>query len=65
MVGSTVSHHWLVRDMFHFENMGFAHTVGEMKYLTCADCEAEVLGVQMLTEPGKLIYVSCHKVTYV
>lgn len=50
--------------MFHFENMGFAHTVGDLKYLTCADCEREVLGVQLLSAPGKPIYLACARVKY-
>jgi guanine nucleotide exchange factor len=54
----------MVRDMFDFENIAFAHTVGDFKYLTCADCEREVLGVQLLTAPGKPIYLCCSRVKY-
>ena len=31
-------------DMFDFENIGFSHTVGDTKYLVCADCEQGPVG---------------------
>lgn len=30
---------WLIDDMFTFENIGFSNTVGDFKYLICADCD--------------------------
>lgn len=35
---------WLVTDMLMFENIGFSNTVGNTKYLACADCEAGPIG---------------------
>jgi len=35
---------WVVADMFDFENIGFSHTVGDTKYLVCADCEQGPVG---------------------
>ena len=42
----TIVHFWLVPDMFLFENIGFSHEQGELKYLVCADCEIGPLGFQ-------------------
>ncbi|KAK4299373.1 hypothetical protein Pmani_028348 [Petrolisthes manimaculis] len=39
-----VSEWWTVEDMFTFDNIGFSHTVGSVKYLVCADCEHGPLG---------------------
>eukprot|EP01137_Pigoraptor_chileana_P028289 Opistho-2@909 len=36
---------WHVTNMFDFENMGFSHTVGTLKYLACADCDVGPLGL--------------------
>lgn len=33
-----------VENMYTFENIGFTHTVGTSKYLSCADCDAGPLG---------------------
>jgi hypothetical protein len=30
--------------MFQFENVGFSKTVGNYKYLVCADCEIGPIG---------------------
>jgi hypothetical protein len=50
--------------MFHFENIGFSHTKDGVKYLTCAMCEKEVLGVQFLEEEGKPMFVACARLKY-
>jgi len=42
--GETLNEHWLVNDMFTFENVGFSNTVGTVKYLICADCEIGPIG---------------------
>lgn len=50
---------WKVGDIFDFHNVGFTRTQQakpNTKYLTCADCEQGVLGIQ--TGP-KSIYL-CH-----
>lgn len=40
----TISLFWVVNDMYTFENVGFSNTVGNTKYLICADCEAGPIG---------------------
>lgn len=40
----TISDYWLVEDMYTFENIGVSHTVGNVKYLACADCERGPVG---------------------
>ncbi|KAK4023818.1 Guanine nucleotide exchange factor MSS4 [Daphnia magna] len=35
---------WMIPDMFQFENVGFSKTVGNFKYLVCADCEIGPIG---------------------
>lgn len=42
--GETLQDHWVVNDMFMFENVGFSNTVGTIKYLICADCEIGPIG---------------------
>ena len=42
--GETLSDHWVVGDMYTFDNVGFTNTVGTMKYLICADCEVGPIG---------------------
>lgn len=51
---------WMVSDMFHFENVGFSKTVGNFKYLTCADCELGPIGWHVLDT--KLNYVAIQRV---
>ena len=46
--------------MFHFENAGFSNTVGEYKYLTCADCEMGPIGWHCLRT--KLSYIADQRV---
>jgi hypothetical protein len=56
---------WHLESMFEFENIGFTHTLQNVnsKYLTCADCEVEVVGYQPLDE-GDHFYVTSHRVKY-
>ncbi|XP_019870349.1 guanine nucleotide exchange factor MSS4 homolog [Aethina tumida] len=35
---------WSVDDVYKFENLAFSNTVGNNKYLICADCEAGPIG---------------------
>lgn len=42
--GETLKSHWLVDDMYTFENVGFSNTVNGIKYLICADCEIGPVG---------------------
>lgn len=39
-----VSLFWKVNDMFTFQNVGFTNTVGDNKFLACADCDAGPIG---------------------
>ncbi|KAJ2380654.1 hypothetical protein GGI23_007751 [Coemansia sp. RSA 2559] len=36
--------YWMLTDMMDFENVGFSHAVGTVKYLSCADCDLAPLG---------------------
>jgi len=56
---------WQIVDMFHFENIGFLRATTDypnFKFLTCAGCEREVLGVQELDT--KNIFLATSKVKY-
>lgn len=57
-----LSRFWIVNDMYTFENVGFSHTVGNNKYLTCADCEAGPIGYHDIS--SKVSYVSFSRVEY-
>ncbi|XP_061688265.1 guanine nucleotide exchange factor MSS4 [Syngnathoides biaculeatus] len=46
----TLTSHWLVGDMFDFENVGFTNDVGRIKYLICADCEIGPIGWHSLDD---------------
>ena len=54
---------WVLDSMWKFENISFSTTVGVNKYLTCADCEHEVVGVQRLDETNRF-YVAYSLVSY-
>ncbi|GJQ76442.1 hypothetical protein Trydic_g2155 [Trypoxylus dichotomus] len=54
----TVSIFWIVNDMFTFQNVGFSHTMGNKKYLTCADCEAGPIGYHDLSENKSYVALS-------
>ncbi|KAI9218060.1 Mss4-like protein [Blastocladiella britannica] len=46
-----------VRDMMHFENIGFSKTVADgLKFLSCADCDLGPLGFQQI---GPNVYGGC------
>lgn len=49
-----------VDDIFTFENMGFSKTVGDQKYLACAECELGPLGFHDLVT--KKSYLSVDRV---
>lgn len=40
--------------MMDFENIGFTHSKDTLKFLTCADCEIEVVGYQDLSNPREM-----------
>lgn len=58
----TLNHFWLVPDMYMFENVGFSHTVGNVKYLTCADCEVGPIG--WYDQDTKNCHVALNRVKY-
>ncbi|PRP87009.1 hypothetical protein PROFUN_04991 [Planoprotostelium fungivorum] len=60
-------HFWFVKDMFTFENIGFTRNVDtSYKYLTCADCEQDVVGIQFLEGPDTDgMYLAASRVRYV
>ncbi|KAF2077929.1 hypothetical protein CYY_000730 [Polysphondylium violaceum] len=54
---------WFLADMFHFENVAFTKDVNAThKYLTCADCEAEIIGIHYID--SKENYVAHDRVVY-
>ncbi|NXF34256.1 MSS4 factor, partial [Nyctibius bracteatus] len=55
--------HWLVRDMFSFENVGFTRDVGNVKFLVCADCEAGPIGWHCLDDKDSF-YVALDRVAH-
>ncbi|NXL68830.1 MSS4 factor, partial [Chordeiles acutipennis] len=61
--GELVREHWLVRDMFSFENVGFTRDVGNVKFLVCADCEAGPIGWHSLDDKSSF-YVALERVTH-
>ena len=55
--------------MFDFENVAFTKSlqVDKHKYLTCADCQCEIIGINHLPgyEPDpNVMYVSVSRVAY-
>ncbi|XP_015254934.1 PREDICTED: guanine nucleotide exchange factor MSS4 [Cyprinodon variegatus] len=61
--GDTLTAHWLVDDMFGFENVGFTKDVGRIKYLICADCEIGPIGWHCLDDKKKY-YVALDRVNH-
>ncbi|XP_053722979.1 guanine nucleotide exchange factor MSS4 [Synchiropus splendidus] len=59
----TLTAHWLVEDMFTFENVGFTKGVGNIKYLICADCEIGPIGWHCLDDKNSY-YVSLERVDH-
>ncbi|XP_027521543.1 guanine nucleotide exchange factor MSS4 [Corapipo altera] len=59
--GDVLREHWLVRDMFSFENVGFTRDVGNVKFLVCADCEAGPIGWHCLDDKDSF-YVALERV---
>ncbi|KAJ7999912.1 hypothetical protein DPEC_G00199330 [Dallia pectoralis] len=61
--GDTLTSHWLVDDMYTFENVGFTKDVGRIKYLICADCEIGPIGWHCLDDI-KSFYVALERVNH-
>uniref|UniRef100_A0A1B0CDC8 Guanine nucleotide exchange factor n=1 Tax=Lutzomyia longipalpis TaxID=7200 RepID=A0A1B0CDC8_LUTLO len=63
VVAEELADFWKVDDMLTFENIGFSHTVKEIKYLVCADCEMGPVGYHDI--PSKKSYVALSRVKHV
>ncbi|XP_019401851.1 PREDICTED: guanine nucleotide exchange factor MSS4 [Crocodylus porosus] len=61
--GDVLQDHWLVDDMFSFENIGFTKDVGNIKFLICADCEIGPIGWHCLDDK-KSFYVALDRVSH-
>lgn len=61
--GDVLQDHWLVDDMFSFENVGFTKDVGNIKFLVCADCEVGPIGWHCLDDK-KSFYVALDRVSH-
>ncbi|KAH0618997.1 hypothetical protein JD844_018596 [Phrynosoma platyrhinos] len=61
--GDVLQDHWLVDDMFSFENVGFTKDVGNIKFLICADCEIGPIGWHCLDDK-KSFYVALDRVSH-
>ncbi|XP_058389824.1 guanine nucleotide exchange factor MSS4 isoform X1 [Diceros bicornis minor] len=61
--GDLLQEHWLVDDMFIFENVGFTKDVGNIKFLVCADCEIGPIGWHCLDDK-KSFYVALERVSH-
>lgn len=57
--------YWEVASMYTFENIGFSHSVDNVKYLICADCEMGPIGFQDQTQPEKFCYVALKRVKHI
>lgn len=62
--GETLTRHWLVPDMFAFENVGFSMTVGSIKYLACADCDRGPIGWHDIRDKTRF-YIAVERVEHI
>lgn len=62
-LGTTWTKFWVVAEPFELENMTFSRTVDGNKYLSCGECEREIIGIQLLPDPQ--VYVCTEKVKYI
>jgi hypothetical protein len=44
--------------MFDFDNLGFSKTVGDIKYLICADCEIGPIGWHSIESKKSYVAIS-------
>ncbi|GAB5591387.1 hypothetical protein Unana1_06287 [Umbelopsis nana] len=60
-VPSPNEHFWHVSDMMHFDNVGFSKTIGQTKFLSCADCDVGPIGYHNISGDPKeyLIAIDC------
>jgi hypothetical protein len=63
--GVIVMDHWVVEDMFDFENVGFTKPVEDgVKYLICADCERGPIGWHQPADVPNEFFIACNRVNY-
>ncbi len=61
---------WKVGNIYHFDNLGFCRTENPSstsKFLTCADCEREIIGIHYLAhhpEYPNICFLSHDRVAY-
>lgn len=53
---------WEIADMFTFENIGFSNTVGDFKFLICADCDMGPVGYHVTS--SKKNYIALARVKH-
>ena len=58
-----LSEYWMVDNMMTFENVGFSHNVGTIKYLACADCEVGPIGYHD-TQAPKEFFIAASRIKY-
>ncbi len=61
--GETLNDHWMVKDMFTFDNVGFTKSVGTVQFLICADCEVGPIGWHDTNVKDKF-YISLDRVNH-
>lgn len=54
----SIKDYWMVDDIYMFENIGVSHTVDNIKYLACADCERGPVGWHDLSTKKSYIALS-------
>uniref|UniRef100_A0A8C4NA99 RAB interacting factor n=1 Tax=Eptatretus burgeri TaxID=7764 RepID=A0A8C4NA99_EPTBU len=68
----TLEHHWVVEDMYTFENVGFTKTTNGaafgsepvLRYLACADCEIGPIGWHSPSIVPHKFYVALNRVKH-
>ncbi|KAI9502115.1 hypothetical protein GGI25_003584 [Coemansia spiralis] len=64
--GGASGWYWMLTDMMDFENVGFSHKVGDLKFLSCADCDLAPLGYHntSVESADKEFLVAADRVVY-
>mmetsp|Transcript_1637 Transcript_1637/g.5801 ORF Transcript_1637/g.5801 Transcript_1637/m.5801 type:complete len:146 (+) Transcript_1637:30-467(+) len=47
---------WVLTNQMHFENVAFSTPLGDMRLLSCADCEQEVVGAKVAAQRFCLVH---------
>ena len=56
-----ISTYWHVDALTRFENVEIHQIEGNVKYLCCLNCQSNILGYQVITNP-QLIFLACDRV---